>query len=477
VEAGALIGGKYRVSRRIGEGAMGVVWAAVNELTERDVALKLIARHGLPVDMLKARLLREARACGRISHRNVVEILDVGQTDRGDPFLVMPLLLGETLKDRIRRDGRLPPLEAARIMAEVARGLASAHAAGIVHRDLKPANIFLHQEPDRAEPAVKVLDFGVSKIVDAEDVSTTSIGVALGSPSYMSPEQVSSHRTIDHRTDLWTLGVVLYEAIAGERPFQGTAPVRVMADVLGATIPDLCEVAPGVDRRLGALVQKCLERDLARRIASATEVVAVLDLLCEEAWRQSPGARLVRPVPQPALPPDEQPTRQLRAADDPSTESDAKTLLFAPSTPGDTEPVEQPVTPQPDPLRARMTVFIASGAAAGAAVAVIGAILIASGSGPVRAMAGIQAKARPMVEQPAPPPPDAPPPAPTETGIAPVPVADPAPAPVASVAPRSSAHAPARSAAPRPRPDAVPRPKSDGAAPRPKPLDLPTDPG
>jgi serine/threonine protein kinase len=213
--------GKYRLTRRAGGGAMGVVWAAVNEDTHKEVALKL-----LPVSdaELRRRLLREAKACGRLDHRNIVTIYDVGTTPGGDPFLVMQLLSGETLARRLERERRLPPAVAAGIGAAIAAGLGAAHAAGIVHRDLKPENIFLHREPGSPGEVVKLLDFGVSRLELSGDAINTATGVLVGSPVYMSPEQARTSKEVGPRS----LGAVLFEMLAGQRPFQG----RTVADAL-----------------------------------------------------------------------------------------------------------------------------------------------------------------------------------------------------------------------------------------------------
>ena len=295
---GTLIAGKYRLSRLLGEGAMGVVWAAINERTEREVALKLINGEN---DALRRRLLREARACGRLSHRNIIEILDVGETQEGEPFLVMPLLTGETLADRLKRDGLLPPPLCARIGADIARGLEAAHAAGIIHRDLKPANVFLHREPGNDEDfVVKVLDFGVSKMLGPGDGgSATMTGGAVGSPLYMSPEQAIGDAGVDARADLWALGVLLFEMLTGTRPFYASTAFAVVAKILRGPIPTVVERAPGVDPALGAVVARCLVRRPADRIGSAAELCA--GLLPFAGARERPA----QPAPLPAPPPDE----------------------------------------------------------------------------------------------------------------------------------------------------------------------------
>ena len=274
MNAGALIAGKYRLMRPIGKGAMGTVWEATHEGTSRQVAVKLILE---PTDELRLRLIREARAYGALRHRNIVEILDVGQTDDGDPFLVMQLLVGETLADRLSRQRRLGVPEAARIARDVARALDAAHAASIIHRDLKPANIFLHDEPGEETTVVKVVDFGVSKNLLASDGLSTVAGGMVGSPAYMSPEQAAAgtRGPVDHRADLWSLGVVLFEMLTGVRPLQGDANT-IIAQIVAGEIPLVTRFVRTVDPRLASLVARCLDRDLAKRVGSARELAVQL---------------------------------------------------------------------------------------------------------------------------------------------------------------------------------------------------------
>ncbi len=287
---GSFVGGKYRLARLIGEGAMGAVWSAVNERTEREVAIKLVSCSAVSTD-LRHRLLREARACGRIRHPNVVELYDVGETEQGDPFLVMERLAGETLEQRIDREGRLPVDDAARIALEIALALRAAHDARIVHRDLKPANVFLHQAPDAFQPVVKVVDFGVSKILSPTEASSTVTGSAVGTPAYMSPEQARGERDVDHRADLWALGVVLFELLTGTRPFLGETPYTVVAAILSGPIPRVSEVVGHVSPLLDDLVHGCLQRSVAERIASADEIVAALRAFRGEADSLASGRR------------------------------------------------------------------------------------------------------------------------------------------------------------------------------------------
>ncbi|WP_437679307.1 protein kinase domain-containing protein [Sorangium sp. So ce131] len=271
--SGVLIDRKYRLVRQIGEGAMGVVWSAVNVATAREVALKLIHR---PETEFRLRLQREARNCGALRHRNVIDIYDMGETEAGEPFLVMQLLTGETVAELLARRRRLDTAVAASIGRDVARGLAAAHGMHIIHRDLKPANIFLHREPDMDEPVVKVLDFGVAKNLSVNDGLHTVLGGAVGSPLYMSPEQVRAEPNVDHRADIWALGVVLFEMLTGTRPFQGDAQAVFMG-ILSGEIPTVAKYLRRVDPGLVDLIARCMRRERSERIGSAAEVAAQLD--------------------------------------------------------------------------------------------------------------------------------------------------------------------------------------------------------
>jgi serine/threonine protein kinase len=270
--SGSLVGGKYRLIRQIGEGAMGVVWSAVNEMTSRTVAIKFILRSS---DDLRHRLFREAKACGSINHRNIVESLDMGQTSDGDPFLVMQLLTGETLEAILERKRRLAPNLASQIGRDVARALAAAHEAKIIHRDLKPANIFLHQEPGTEGHVVKVLDFGVSKNLAACDNMATIANGAVGTPAYMSPEQYRVAPDLDARTDIWSFGVMFFEMLTGVRPFDGSTQ-DIMMKVLFGEIPLVSRFVRTMDPGLVELVSRCLERDRAARIDSAVDIANFL---------------------------------------------------------------------------------------------------------------------------------------------------------------------------------------------------------
>lgn len=274
LKPGALLAGKYRLQKLLGRGAAGVVWSATNITTSRKVALKLLLR---PEPKQRERLLREARAAGALHHPNVIDIYDVTELPDGNPVLVLELLEGQTLQQLMDERAPLPSREAAGIGRDVARALAVAHASGIVHRDLKPSNIFMHQ-PGDDPPVVKVVDFGISKNLLAGEGTLTETGMAVGSPAFMSPEQVRGERKLDGRTDLWALGVLLWEMLAGRRLFDGRTH-EVLTQVTVEPIKRLEKLIPGIEPDLAAVVHGLLERDLEARIASADEVAERLAVI------------------------------------------------------------------------------------------------------------------------------------------------------------------------------------------------------
>ncbi|MEZ4293679.1 MAG: protein kinase [Polyangiaceae bacterium] len=283
LKPGALVAGKYRLQKLLGRGAAGVVWSAINVTTSRKVALKLLIK---PEPKLCERLLREARAAGALHHPNVIDIYDVTELSDGSPVLVLELLEGQTLQQLIDERAPLPSREVASIGRDVARALAVAHASGIVHRDLKPANIFLHDTGDD-DPVVKVVDFGISKNLLTADRSLTETGMAVGSPAFMSPEQVRGERDLDGRTDLWALGVILYEMVAGKRMFDGRTH-EVLTQVLVEPIRPLESRVPGVDPLLRDVIHGLLQRDVDRRFGAAEMVAERLSRVADAP--KPPGA-------------------------------------------------------------------------------------------------------------------------------------------------------------------------------------------
>ncbi len=229
--AGEVIANKYRLSNILGEGGMGAVWLARNLALEIDVAIKLI-RHDYANTEAAPRLLQEARAAARIGHPSIVRVFDFGTTERADPFIVMEVLQGESLAETLSRKGRLSAVSAVRTLLPVASALAAAHGKGIIHRDLKPDNIRLVTD-DRGAVVPKIVDFGIAKLHhDESPRETTQAGVILGSPHYMSPEQACGRSDVDHRTDIWAFSVMLYEVIAGVRPFEGANYNALISSIL-----------------------------------------------------------------------------------------------------------------------------------------------------------------------------------------------------------------------------------------------------
>jgi serine/threonine-protein kinase len=268
---GSFIAGRYRLVRRIGEGTMGEVWSAEDERTGQEVAVKLMASALADSAEAKSRFLREARLCARISSTQIAAILDHGVTDEGAPFIVMEHLVGNTLRDRLTEEGFLSVNETSRLLAGLCTALEQAHGAGVVHRDLKPENVFLVGSGDGE--CVKIIDFGVAKAADfvGSAIAATATGDLLGTPCYMSPEQAQGLKTVDHRADLWALGVIAFECMTGVRPFAAKALGPLVAQILVGPIPVPSQVAPeaSIAPEIDAWMTRALARDPAVRFASA----------------------------------------------------------------------------------------------------------------------------------------------------------------------------------------------------------------
>jgi eukaryotic-like serine/threonine-protein kinase len=272
-EASELVGGKYLLREKLGEGGMGAVWRAYNETLEVEVALKLIrAEEMLTSDgaHLGDRLLQEARAAARLGHPAIARVFDFGTTERGDPFIVMELLKGEDLADALARRGRINASKAVATLLPIAHALAVAHAAGIVHRDLKPENIFLARAEDgRVQP--KLVDFGIAKIGNKnKNNRLTQTGTMLGSPIYMSPEQARGD-DVDHLADVWALCVVLYEMITGRPPFEGKNYNALLYSIIADEPPPVTSFG-AADEELWVILKRGFEKDPDKRWQSVREL-------------------------------------------------------------------------------------------------------------------------------------------------------------------------------------------------------------
>jgi tetratricopeptide (TPR) repeat protein/class 3 adenylate cyclase len=280
--------GRYEILEQLGAGGMGTVYTASDTRLGRTVALKLLSRFMSVDPGATQRFLLEAKSAAALDHQNICAIHEVGETDDGQLFIVMAFYEGETLAARISR-GSLPVAEALRIAVDVARGLEHAHARGIVHRDIKPANLVLTDEGP-----VKILDFGIAKV---EDVSLTGSGMIVGTIPYMSPEHASG-RAIDHRTDLWSLGVVLYEMIAGRPPFAGPTAEATIAAIVGAD-PTPLTGPPGAGAA-SRVLHRLLAKDAAQRFPNATATITALGHALDAVsggtpWDGADGAAPIAP--------------------------------------------------------------------------------------------------------------------------------------------------------------------------------------
>jgi serine/threonine-protein kinase len=275
--AGDMIASKYRLDSVLGEGGMGEVWQAFNVQLEAPVAIKLI-RAGLERDLLTKRLKQEARAAAKLGHPAIVRIFDVGETELGDPFIVMELLSGRSLGALLAAERRMPAPQAIQLLLPVADALSVAHAKGIVHRDLKPDNVFIAVEGEQVQP--KLVDFGIVKIAGVGEEPAphlTQVGTVLGSPEYMSPEQARGREDLDHRTDIWSFCVVLYETIVGTAPFVAANYNALLRRIVEEEPIPTTEHLAG-DERLWEIIKRGLAKEPERRFQSMTELGCALAL-------------------------------------------------------------------------------------------------------------------------------------------------------------------------------------------------------
>ncbi|MDC3955726.1 serine/threonine-protein kinase [Polyangium jinanense] len=278
IAEGAIIGGKLRLERPLAKGGMGAVWVARHQLLDTNVAVKFMEGSIAANESLRQRFEREAKAAALIKSPHVVQVLDYGVED-GTPYIVMELLEGEDLGTRLERGGRLDLTEAYRILEPLGKALRRAHDLGIVHRDLKPGNVFLARSGD--DEIVKVLDFGIAKDVTITGPATsTSSGMMLGSPSYMSPEQIRETKQVDHRSDLWSIGVILYEAITGRLPFDEAENIgKLLVTICTDHAPPPSSLVPSLDPAVDRFFERALARDKAARFQSMAELVEAFGLL------------------------------------------------------------------------------------------------------------------------------------------------------------------------------------------------------
>ncbi len=272
--AGETLDGRYRLDSLLGEGGMGAVYTASHLVTGRKVAIKFLLAELADNTEAVGRFFREARAATAIKSEHICEVLDMRPPEEGTPYLVMEYLEGESLKEHIQRLGRVPMGEAVNIMVQVLEALHAAHKAGIVHRDIKPDNLFLVSREGKP-PMVKLLDFGISKFNPTgdggEDHSLTRTGTVLGTPYYMSPEQASGERTVGPISDLYAVGVMLYEVLTGGVPFDADSFSALVVKIVCETPMHPCQRVPELPQAMGDLVMKAMAREQSVRFNTAAE--------------------------------------------------------------------------------------------------------------------------------------------------------------------------------------------------------------
>jgi serine/threonine protein kinase len=366
---------KYEIGRMLGRGGFGEIYAARDTELGREVAIKVLRGEHTQRPQLVQRFLQEARAAARINHPGIVTVFECGQTDAGVVYIAMELLAGETLAARIHRE----PLELPAIVSltrQLAGALAAAHATGIVHRDLKPQNVFLVPDPDAVGGVrVKILDFGIAKLTDAlgSSVQTHSMEM-MGTPLYMSPEQCKSSATVDARSDIYALGCIVFELLAGRTPFEGD-PGELIAKHQLVAPPALHELVTGAPPELEALVAKMLAKAPSDRPQTMTDVADALEAV-------PATGTLVRLAPRKTPPPDQYAPTQAPGG----TMTDPRAAQHAPTTPfgggaplANVTPPTAPATAAPPKRRSRTLLIVAVNAIIGAALVGLGAYVAGRG--------------------------------------------------------------------------------------------------
>ncbi len=265
-----MIGGRYRLEQLVGRGGMAAVWRATDVEFDRVVAVKVLHARHTDDEEFAERFRREARVVARLSHPHLVRLLDAGEEEAG-PYLVLELVEGETLKERLQREGPLPPDEAVRLCGQVADALEYAHGQGVVHRDIKSQNVLLTPRGD-----AKLADFGIARLLEGEgERGLTQTDMLVGSADYIAPEQAEGHE-VDARTDIYSLGIVLWECLTGELPFTGDGFLALAMKQVKEPLPDPRQRVPGVPAHLAAVVLRCGAKHPARRFPSAAALAAAL---------------------------------------------------------------------------------------------------------------------------------------------------------------------------------------------------------
>ncbi|MGE0546560.1 MAG: serine/threonine protein kinase [Kofleriaceae bacterium] len=295
---GTTLSGRYLVTRKVGQGGMGAVYEATHTLIGKRVAVKVLLEKYAQREAIVKRLKQEAQLASSVGNEHIIDITDFGETEDGRTFVVMEFLDGESLAECLSRETKLPEQRILRIVLQAASALAAAHDKGIVHRDIKPENLFLQRRKN--DDFVKVVDFGISKSLRAtgeeeEPTRLTQTGMVLGTPLYMSPEQARGDDELDHRVDIWALGVIMYETATGQVPFAGNNYLSVISQVLNEDPKPLRVLRPDLSEEFEAIVQKAMAKDRADRYASAGALLRDLTALLDDPTRSTERARITGP--------------------------------------------------------------------------------------------------------------------------------------------------------------------------------------
>lgn len=295
---GQTLGGRYLVTRKVGQGGMGAVYEATHTLIGKRVAVKVLLEKYAQREAIVKRLKQEAQLASSVGNEHIIDITDFGNTDDGRTYVVMEFLDGESLAECLGRETMLPEQRILRIASQACSALSAAHAKGVVHRDIKPENLFLLKRKE--QDFVKVVDFGISKSLRAsgeeeETTRLTQTGMVLGTPLYMSPEQARGDDELDQRVDVYALGVIMYEAAAGRVPFSGNNYLSVISQVLNEEPKPLRELRPDLSEEFEAVVSKAMSKDVKERYASANDMLADITSLLDDPTRSTERAKITGP--------------------------------------------------------------------------------------------------------------------------------------------------------------------------------------
>ncbi|MBA2543144.1 MAG: serine/threonine protein kinase, partial [Deltaproteobacteria bacterium] len=311
MDEGSALAGRYNVGETLGRGGMGLVVKATHIQLGTPVAIKLLRGEALEDPAMVERFLREARSAARLRGEHVCRVTDFGTTKDGVPFMVMEYLEGEDLATMLDHGGAFDAQRTALYLLQACIAVAEAHSLGIIHRDLKPGNLMLTRGPDGRE-IIKLLDFGIAKSTAHMDASLTATSKAMGSPAYMSPEQLRAHSTIDPRSDVWSLGVTMFELLTEKRPFEGDTPYELALTISNDPAAALPDTVPA---EVAKIVTRCLEKDRERRYKDVAELAAALAPLTKGGRDLATSVRVAL---EPNAPLER--TRAIRDAD-PATET------------------------------------------------------------------------------------------------------------------------------------------------------------